>query len=344
MELTAKQLAELVHGTLDGDEHVKINTYSKIEEAHEGSLTFLANPKYTHFIYSTQASAVLVHNDFVAEHPIKATLIRVEDPYSTLAILLNMLQESLNPRKKGIEQPSYVSEGVALPEDIYLGAFAYIGKGVKIGKGAQIYPQVYVGDNVTIGENVTLYPGCRIYHGCKIGDNCIIHAGVVIGSDGFGFAPHNGDFIKISQVGNVVIEDNVEIGANTTLDRATMGSTVIRHGVKLDNLIQVGHNVEIGESTVMAAQTGIAGSTKIGKNNMFGGQVGIAGHITIGDNNGIGAQSGIPNSIGSNMRVIGAPAINALEFARQQVYFKRLPEMANDIKRMKKELEEIKNK
>ena len=344
MELTAKQLAELVHGTLDGDEHVKINTYSKIEEAHEGSLTFLANPKYTHFIYSTQASAVLVHNDFVAEHPIKATLIRVEDPYSTLAILLNMLQESLNPRKKGIEQPSYVSEGVALPEDIYLGAFAYIGKGVKIGKGAQIYPQVYVGDNVTIGENVTLYPRCRIYHGCKIGDNCIIHAGVVIGSDGFGFAPHNGDFIKISQVGNVVIEDNVEIGANTTLDRATMGSTVIRHGVKLDNLIQVGHNVEIGESTVMAAQTGIAGSTKIGKNNMFGGQVGIAGHITIGDNNGIGAQSGIPNNLGSGLRVIGSPVVNALDFARQQVYFKRLPEMANDIKKLKKEIDSLKTK
>ena len=344
MELTAKQLAELVHGTLDGDEHVKINTYSKIEEAHEGSLTFLANPKYTHFIYSTQASAVLVHNDFVAEHPIKATLIRVEDPYSTLAILLNMLQESLNPRKKGIEQPSYVSEGVALPEDIYLGAFAYIGKGAKIGKGAQIYPQVYVGDNVTIGENVTLYPGCRIYHGCKIGDNCIIHAGVVIGSDGFGFAPHNGDFIKISQVGNVVIEDNVEIGANTTLDRATMGSTVIRHGVKLDNLIQVGHNVEIGESTVMAAQTGIAGSTKIGKNNMFGGQVGIAGHITIGDNNGIGAQSGIPNNLGSGLRVIGSPVVNALDFARQQVYFKRLPEMANDIKKLKKEIDSLKTK
>ena len=344
MELTAKQLAELVHGTVDGDEHVKINTYSKIEEAHEGSLTFLANPKYTHFIYSTQASAVLVHNDFVAEHPIKATLIRVEDPYSTLAILLNMLQESLNPRKKGIEQPSYVSEGVALPEDIYLGAFAYIGKGVKIGKGAQIYPQVYVGDNVTIGENVTLYPGCRIYHGCKIGDNCISHAGVVIGSDGFGFAPHNGDFIKISQVGNVVIEDNVEIGANTTLDRATMGSTVIRHGVKLDNLIQVGHNVEIGESTVMAAQTGIAGSTKIGKNNMFGGQVGIAGHITIGDNNGIGAQSGIPNNLGSGLRVIGSPVVNALDFARQQVYFKRLPEMANDIKKLKKEIDSLKTK
>ena len=342
MELTAKQLATLVHGTVDGNDNVTINTYSKIEEAHEGSLTFLANPKYTHFIYTTKASAVLVHNDFVAEQPISATLIRVEDPYATLAALLNMLQESLNPRKHGIEQPSYVAEGVALPDDIYLGAFAYIGKGAHIGKGAQIYPQVYIGENVTIGDNVTLYPGCKIYHGCKIGDNCIIHAGVVIGSDGFGFAPHDGDFIKISQVGNVVIEDNVEIGANTTLDRATMGSTVIRHGVKLDNLIQVGHNVEIGENTVMAAQVGIAGSTKIGKNNMFGGQVGIAGHITIGDNNGFGAQSGIPNSVGSKKRVLGSPAVNALEFARQQVYFKRLPQMAADIKQLKKDIELLK--
>ena len=344
MEFTARQLAELVHGTVEGDGNVTINTYSKIEEASKGSLTFLANPKYTHYIYTTEASAVLVHNDFVAEQPVSATLIRVEDPYSTLAQLLNMVQEALNPRKRGIEQPSYVSEGVTLPDHIYLGAFAYIGKNVKIGSGVQIYPQVYIGDNVVIGNNVTLYPGCRIYHGCQIGNNCIIHAGVVIGSDGFGFAPHNGDFIKISQIGNVVIEDNVEIGSNSTLDRATMGSTIIREGVKLDNLIQIAHNVEVGEHTVMAAQVGIAGSTKIGKNNQFGGQVGVAGHITIGDNNGIGAQSGIPNSIGSNMRVIGAPAINALEFARQQVYFKRLPEMANDIKRMKKELEEIKNK
>ena len=344
MEFTARQLAELVHGTIEGDGNVTINTYSKIEEASKGSLTFLANPKYTHYIYSTEASAVLVKNDFVAEQPIETTLIRVEDPYSTLAQLLNMVQEVLNPRKHGIEQPSFVSDGVTLPDDIYLGAFAYIGKNVIIGRGAQIYPQVYVGDNVVIGDNVTLYPGCRIYHSCKIGNNCIIHAGSVIGSDGFGFAPHNGDFIKISQIGNVVIEDNVEIGSNTTLDRATMGSTIIRKGVKLDNLIQIAHNVEVGEHTVMAAQVGIAGSTKIGKNNQFGGQVGVAGHITIGDNNGIGAQSGIPNSLGSNLRVIGAPAINALEFARQQVYFKRLPEMANDIKRLKKELEEIKNK
>ncbi|MGM9804305.1 MAG: UDP-3-O-(3-hydroxymyristoyl)glucosamine N-acyltransferase [Muribaculaceae bacterium] len=344
MELTARQLAEMVNGTVEGDADVIINSYSKIEEAPKGSLTFLANPKYTHFIYSTNASAVLVNKEFVAEQPINTTLIHVDDPYATLAQLLNMVQEMHNPRKKGIEQPSFVSPGVELPQDIYLGAFAYVGKNVKIGTGAQIYPHVYIGDNVVIGNNVTLYPGCRIYHSCTIGNNCIIHAGAVIGSDGFGFAPHNGDYIKISQIGNVVIEDNVEIGANTTLDRATMGSTIIRKGVKLDNLIQIAHNVEVGEHTVMAAQVGIAGSTKIGKNNQFGGQVGVAGHITIGDNNGIGAQSGIPNSLGSNQRVIGAPAINALEFARQQVYFKRLPQMANDIKQLKKDLEEINNK
>lgn len=263
----------------------------------------------------------------------------MEDPYATLAQLLNMAEQMLNPRKSGIEQPSFVSEGVELPDDIYLGAFAYIGKDVKLGKGVQIYPQVYIGDNVEVGENTILYPGCKIYHGCKIGKNCILHAGSVVGSDGFGFAPNGDSYIKISQIGNVVIDDDVEIGANTTIDRATMGNTHIKRGVKLDNLVQIAHNVEVGECTVMAAQVGVAGSTKIGCYNQFGGQVGVAGHITIGDHNGIGAQSGIPNSIGSNARVIGSPAVNALEFARAQVYVKRLPEMANDIKALKKVLE-----
>ena len=339
MKFTAGQLAALINGTVEGDAGAVVNTYSKIEEAHEGSLTFLANPKYTHYIYTTDASVVLVSNDFVAEHEIKATLIRVEDPYATLAQLLNMAEQMLNPRKSGIEQPSFVSEGVELPDDIYLGAFAYIGKDVKLGKGVQIYPQVYIGDNVEVGENTILYPGCKIYHGCKIGKNCILHAGSVVGSDGFGFAPNGDSYIKISQIGNVVIDDDVEIGANTTIDRATMGNTHIKRGVKLDNLVQIAHNVEVGECTVMAAQVGVAGSTKIGCYNQFGGQVGVAGHITIGDHNGIGAQSGIPNSIGSNARVIGSPAVNTLEFARAQVYVKRLPEMANDIKALKKVLE-----
>ncbi|MGN0228634.1 MAG: UDP-3-O-(3-hydroxymyristoyl)glucosamine N-acyltransferase [Muribaculaceae bacterium] len=339
MKFTAGQIAALINGTVEGDANAAVTTYSKIEEAHEGSLTFLANPKYTHYIYTTEASVVLVSNDFVAEQEIKATLIRVEDPYATLAQLLNMAEQMLNPRKSGIEQPSFVSEGVELPEDIYLGAFAYIGKGVKLGKGVQIYPQVYIGDNVEVGEGTILYPGCKIYHGCKIGKNCILHAGSVVGSDGFGFAPNGDSYIKISQIGNVVIDDDVEIGANTTIDRATMGNTHIKRGVKLDNLVQIAHNVEVGECTVMAAQVGVAGSTKIGRYNQFGGQVGVAGHITIGDHNGIGAQSGIPNTLGSNARVIGSPAVNALEFARAQVYMKRLPEMANDIKALKKALE-----
>lgn len=339
MKFTAGQIAALINGTVEGDANAAVTTYSKIEEANEGSLTFLANPKYTHYIYTTEASVVLVSNDFVAEQEIKATLIRVEDPYATLAQLLNMAEQMLNPRKSGIEQPSFVSEGVELPEDIYLGAFAYIGKGVKLGKGVQIYPQVYIGDNVEVGEGTILYPGCKIYHGCKIGKNCILHAGSVVGSDGFGFAPNGDSYIKISQIGNVVIDDDVEIGANSTIDRATMGNTHIKRGVKLDNLVQIAHNVEVGECTVMAAQVGVAGSTKIGRYNQFGGQVGVAGHITIGDHNGIGAQSGIPNTLGSNARVIGSPAVNALEFARAQVYMKRLPEMANDIKALKKALE-----
>lgn len=339
MEITAKQLAALVHGTVDGDELVVINNYAKIEEATSGCLTFLANPKYTHYIYTTQATAVLVRNDFVPEQEIKATLIRVEDPYSTLAQLLNFVK-SQQPQKQGIERPCYISEGVEVPADAYVGAFAYVGKGVKLGKNVKIYPQVYVGDNVTLGDDVILYPGVKVYHGCKVGNRCIVHGGAVIGSDGFGFAPkEDGSYDKIAQVGIVILEDDVEIGSNTTIDRATMGATVVGHGVKLDNLIQVAHNVEIGEHTVMAAQVGIAGSTKIGKHNMVGGQVGFAGHITVGDNNGFGAQSGVPNSVGSKQRVLGSPAINALDYARQQVYIKRLPEIYNDLQKLKKHIE-----
>lgn len=342
MELTAQQLAAMVNGTVDGDSNVVINNYSKIEEAGPGCITFLANPKYTHFIYETKASAVLVRKDFEPEQEIKATLIRVDDPYATLAMLLNYVNSMMNPPKRGIEQPCFIADGVNVGDDCYVGAFAYVGKGVTMGKNVKIYPQAYVGDNVTLGDDVTLYPGVKVYHGCKIGNRCTVHAGTVIGSDGFGFAPkEDGTFDKISQVGIVVIEDDVEIGANTTIDRATMGATLIKQGVKLDNLIQVAHNVEIGQNTVMAAQVGIAGSTKIGRNNMIGGQVGFAGHITVGDNNGIGAQSGVPNSLGSNLRVIGSPAINALDFARQTVYFKRLGDMNSDLRAIKKQLEQL---
>lgn len=344
MEITAQQLAQMVQGTVDGDANVTINNYAKIEEATAGCLTFLANPKYTHYIYDTQASAVLVRKDFVAEHPVQATLIRVEDPYKTLADLLNMVSAQMAPKRHGVEQPCYVSEGVELPEETYVGAFAYIGKGVKVGRNVKIYPQVYVGDGVTLGDNVTLYPGVKIYHGCQIGNRCTVHSGTVIGSDGFGFAPkEDGTFEKISQIGIVILEDDVEIGSNTSIDRATMGATIIKKGVKLDNLIQVAHNVEIGENTVMAAQVGIAGSTKIGRNNMIGGQVGFAGHITVGDNNGIGAQSGVPNSVGDKQRLLGSPAINAMDFARQNVYFKRLGQMSDDICALKKALESLKD-
>lgn len=342
MEIKASQLAALIGATIDGNPDEVINNYAKIEEATKGCLTFLANPKYTHFIYTTQASAVLVKNDFVPEQPVAATLLRVEDPYATLATLLNFVN-SQRPAKVGVEQPSFVAPDVELPADAYVGAFAYVDKGVKMGKNVKIYPHCYVGEGVTLGDDVTLYPGVTIYHGCRLGNRCVVQAGAVIGGDGFGFAPQpDGSYSKIAQVGIVILEDDVEIGANTTVDRATMGATVVKKGVKLDNLIQVGHNVEIGENTVMAAQVGIAGSTKIGKQNMIGGQVGFAGHITVGDNNGIGAQSGVPGNVGSNNRLLGAPAINAIDFARQNAYFKRLAEMYSDIKRLKKEIETIK--
>ena len=339
MEITAQQLAAMVNGTVDGDPSTVINNYAKIEEATSGCLTFLANPKYTHFVYTTQASAILVHNDFQPEKEVKATLIRVEDPYKTLADLLNFVN-SQQPEKTGIEQPIHVGQGTTLPDDVFVGAFAYIGNGVTIGKHVKIYPQVYIGDDVTLGDDVILYPGVKIYHGCRIGNRCIVQGGAVIGGDGFGFAPkEDGTYQKISQVGIVILEDDVEIGANTTIDRATMGATVVKKGAKLDNLIQIAHNVEVGESTVMAAQVGVAGSTKIGKYNMIGGQVGFAGHITVGDKNGIGAQTGVDNSIGSGGKWLGAPVQPAMEFARQTVYLKRLGEMYNDIKDLKKRVE-----
>lgn len=342
MEITAQQLAAMVHGTVDGDASVVINNYAKIEEATPGCITFLANPKYTHYIYTTQASAVLVRNDFVPEQPVKVTMIRVADPYETIADLLNFVN-SQRPQKVGIEQPSFVAQGVEVPEGAYIGAFAYVGQGVKLGKNVKIYPNVYVGDGVTLGDDVILYPGVKVYHGCKIGNRCIVQGGATIGGDGFGFAPRpDGTYEKISQVGIVILEDDVEIGANTTIDRATMGATVIHKGVKLDNLIQVAHNVEIGENTVMAAQVGIAGSTKIGKHNMVGGQVGFAGHITIGDRNGFGAQAGVPNNVGSDQKVIGAPAIPFMEFARQQAYLKRIGGMYDDLRKMRKELDALK--
>ena len=341
MEFSAKDIAHFLNGKIIGDENVKVNNLSKIEEGKAGTLTFLANPKYTPYIYTTQASIVLVNKGFVPENEIKATLIEVDDAYSCLAMLLNMVNQA-RPEKKGIEDGAHVAASAVLPESIYIGAFAYIGENAVLGEGCKIYPQAYIGDNVKIGMGTIIYPGVKIYHDCVIGSNCIIHAGTVIGADGFGFAPHNGSYEKIAQIGNVVIEDFVEIGANTTIDRATMGSTIIHEGVKLDNLIQVAHNVEVGNNTVIAAQTGIAGSTKVGSHCMIGGQVGFAGHISIGDRVNVGAQSGIPNNVKPDSTILGYPAVPAREFARSVVMIKKLPELRQTVDDLRKEIEALK--
>lgn len=328
MEFSAQQIATLIGGTIEGNPQAVVSNFAKIEEASEGSITFLANPKYNHYLYTTNASIVLVARTLELEQPVSTTLIRVDDPYATLAQLLQFAQQAMAPQLQGVEQPSFVADDVELPADAYVGAFAYIGTGCRIGRGVKVYPQAYVGPGVTLGDNTVVYPGARIYHGCRIGARCIIHAGAVIGADGFGFAPTaDGSYSKIPQIGIVEIHDDVEIGANTTIDRATMGATVIEQGAKLDNLIQAGHNVTVGRNTVMAAQVGIAGSTHIGANCMVGGQVGFAGHITVGDGSKFGAQSGVPNSVAANARVLGSPAVPERDFARQVVYTKRLADL-----------------
>ena len=327
MEFSADLIAQQVGGIIEGDGSVTVSTFSKIEEAKPSSITFLANPKYTHYIYSTDASIVLVRKDFVAEHPVKATLIKVDDPYATLSALLTMVAKFMFVMPVGIEEPCHIASDVEVDSDSYVGAFAYVGEGAKLGKGVKIFPQTYVGRNVVIGDGTILYPGVRIYDGCHIGARCIIHSGAVIGADGFGFAPTPDGYHKIPQIGIVVIDDDVEIGANTTVDRATMGATHVGRGTKLDNLIQVAHNAEIGTSTVIAAQTGIAGSTKIGSRCMIGGQVGFAGHSKVGDDVQIGAQSGIPGNVADGSRIMGYPAVPARDFMRQSAYIKRLGEL-----------------
>ncbi len=336
MQFTAQQIAAMVGGEVSGNPDVAVSTVAKIEEGREGAISFLANPKYTHYIYDTDSSVVLVSRTFEPERPVKATLIKVDDPYATVAKLLQMVAQLTEPVYSGIEQPSYISEGTELPDGIYVGAFAYIGKNVKLGKNVKIYPHAYVGENVIIGDDTVIKPGVRIYHGCRVGSRCIIHAGAVVGADGFGFAPVGHEYSKIPQIGNVMIEDDVEIGANTCIDRATMGSTVIRRGVKLDNLIQIAHNCEVGENTVMASQVGVAGSTKIGARCMIGGQVGFAGHISVGNDNMIGAQSGVPNNVGNGNRLMGYPAVDARIFARQAVYLKKLPELFSQVRDLEK--------
>ncbi|MDE7411898.1 MAG: UDP-3-O-(3-hydroxymyristoyl)glucosamine N-acyltransferase [Paramuribaculum sp.] len=333
-------MAALCNGVVEGDGDVKVNSFAKIEEGHPGAISFLANPKYAHYIYTTESSVVLVSKTFVPEKPVPATLIRVDDPYATVAYLLTMVQQMMTPKVIGIEQPSFIADGVTITDDCYIGAFAYIAKGAKIGKGVKIYPQVYVGEDVEIGDNTILYPGVKVYHRCKVGCNCIIHSGAVIGADGFGFAPTSEGYDKIPQIGNVEIADDVEIGANTTIDRAMMGSTKVLRGVKLDNLIQIGHNCVVGEHTVMAAQAGVAGSTKVGSRVMVGGQVGLAGHIKVGDGAQIAAQSGIPKDVKTGARVFGSPAMDIIEYGRQACNIRNLPSLYARVE----ELEKLLNK
>jgi UDP-3-O-[3-hydroxymyristoyl] glucosamine N-acyltransferase len=338
MEYTAKQISELLGGTVEGNPDEKVSTLSKIEEGTAGSLSFLANPKYEEHIYITNASVVIVNRDFVPAQKVKSTLVRVESAHAAFAKLLEVYN-NIQRDKSGIEQPCYIHDTVQLGANIYVGAFAYVGKNVRAGNNVKIYPDVFIGDNVTIGNNTTLFAGVKIYSDCIIGSDCTIHSGTVIGADGFGFTPNSeNQYQKVAQIGNVIIEDHVEIGAVTTIDRATLGSTIIRKGVKLDNLIQVAHNVEIGENTVIAAQTGIAGSTKIGRDCMIGGQVGIVGHITIADKVKIAAQSGIGSSITKEGEIVqGSPAFNISDYKRTYVLFRKLPEMEKRIQ----ELEEI---
>ena len=325
MEFTAEYIAGLTGGTVEGDPKVTVSDFAKIEEGRPGAISFLANPKYTHYIYDTRSSIVLVSNDFVPQAPVKATLIRVADPYATVAKLLEMVAAATLSHPTGVETPAYVADGVEVPEGAYVGAFAYVGAGCRLGRNVKIYPQAYVGPGCEVGDDTVLYPGCKVYPGCKIGARCIIHSGAVIGADGFGFAPdEQGVYHKIPQMGIVEIADDVEIGANTTVDRAVMGATRLHQGVKLDNLIQIAHNVEVGANTVMAAQVGVAGSTKVGRGCMLGGQVGLAGHITVGDGAQLGAQCGVPKSVPAGARMLGTPALPVGEFARQTALLKRL--------------------
>ncbi|MCK3682633.1 UDP-3-O-(3-hydroxymyristoyl)glucosamine N-acyltransferase [Maribellus sp. YY47] len=345
MEFKATDIASFLGGEIVGDSDVKVNNVSKIEEGKEGTLAFLANPKYEHYIYETKASIVLVNRTFVPNKEISATLIKVDDAYKAFASLLDLYVQATTKVKKGIEQPSFVSEGVPLGEDVYVGAFAYIGQGAVIGNKVQIHPQVHIGENVTIGDNSIIYAGAKIYPGTVIGNRCIVHSGAVIGSDGFGFAPQeDGSYKKIPQIGIAILEDDVEIGANTTVDCGTMGHTIIRKGTKIDNLVQIAHNCDIGEHNVFAGQVGIAGSTKVGNYNKFAGQVGLGGHITVGDHVTLGAQSGVGQSVKSNQVLFGSPAIEIKQAMKAYVALRYLPEMRTDVARLKKDLEALKDK
>lgn len=343
MEFTAQQIAHLIQGTIEGDPQVAVTSFGKLEEATKGQLAFLANPKYEDFIYTTKASVIIINNSLRLEKKLEATLIRVPDAYSSFAVLLNEYAKMAQGNLIGIQQPSYINDSAKMGENVFVGAFSYIGENVVIGNNVKIYPQVFIGDKVTIGDDSILFPGVKIHHDCVVGKNVSIHAGSVIGGDGFGFAPQSdGSFKKIPQIGNVVLEDNVEVGANATIDRATIGSTVIKAGAKLDNLIQIAHNVEIGNNTVIAAQSGISGSTKIGKNVMIGGQAGVVGHIQIADGSKINAQSGVSKSIKSpNTAVTGSPAFEYGHAIRSQILSRNLPEIEKRLKQLEQAIEKL---
>ena len=341
MEFTAKQIADIIQGRVEGDENAKVTTFAKIEEGKAGAISFLSNPKYTHFIYETSSSVVLVNEDLELEREVKPTLIRVKNAYESVARLLQ-IYESMKPKRKGIDPLAFISPKATIGKDCYVGAFAYVADGVVIGDNTQIYPHVTIEENAHMGTGCIIYPNVSIYHDCRLGNQVTIHSGSVIGADGFGFAPNTEGYDKIPQIGIVVIEDNVEIGANTCIDRSTMGQTIVHKGVKLDNLVQVAHNVEVGENTVMSAQVGIAGSTKIGSWCMFGGQAGFAGHITVGDKTFVGAQCGVNSSLKGNQSVIGSPAMEPRGFFRSSVIFQKLPEMYKPIHELQKEVELLK--
>lgn len=346
MEFSAQQIASLLNGDVEGDANSIVNNLSKIEEGAPKTLSFLANPAYTNFIYTTNASIVIVNRTLVLDKPVKTTctLIRVDNAYESFAKLLELYTQ-IKGNKTGIEQPSFISSNAQMGKDCYLGAFAYIGQNSKIGNNVKIYPHAYIGDNVTIGDNTTLFSGVKVYYDCVIGSNCTVHAGTVIGSDGFGFAPNSEGqaFAKVPQIGNVVIEDNVEIGSNASIDRATLGSTILRKGVKLDNLVQIAHNVEIGENTVIAGLSGVAGSTKVGKNCMIGAQVGIAGHLKIANGVKIAGQSGIGSNIEKEGEIVqGSPAFNIGEYKRSYVLFRGLPKLNDRISELAKKVNSVK--
>ena len=344
MEFTAKKLASFLNGEIVGNPDAVVNKVSKIEEGSEGSLSFLANPQYTKYIYTTSASIVIVNRDFAPEKDISSTLIKVDDAYSSFAGLLEFYDKQKH-LKTGIEDMAFVHDKARLGKDVFVAAFSYISENAVIGDNVKIYPQVFIGENVEIQPDTIIHSGVKIYRDCKIGANCIVHSGTVVGSDGFGFAPSKKtNYTKIPQVGNVIIEDNVEIGSNCSIDRATMGSTIIRNGAKLDNLIQIAHNVEIGENSVVIAQSGIAGSTKIGKECIIAAQAGVIGHLTIGDGVRIGAQSGVTKNIKNCDAVLGSPAMNYKEYNKSYVHFKKLPELIEEVSQLKKELAELKKK